>query len=145
MGLKFCTVFLVIGLMPLLSFAEEADMPEFNGSPRRFEQSQNVTMIREHGPEARSVKNQVLIGKGGGSSLPFWAHVSGENLHLCSISGIAHRKSAQHYVYREGACLIDIRLKGRTLVLSDVGDSCAPQYCAAPAVFGVRNFVEVAK
>ncbi|MGE1001473.1 hypothetical protein [Ralstonia pseudosolanacearum] len=145
MRLKFCTVFLVIALVPLLSSAEEADKPEFNGAPRRFEQSQDVTMIREHGLEARSVKNQVLVGNGRGASLPFWVHVSGENLHLCSISGIAQRKGVRHYVYRDGACLIDIRIKGHTLVLSDVGDSCASQYCAAPAVFGVRNFVEVAK
>ncbi|MEW1781372.1 hypothetical protein AB0305_04130 [Arthrobacter sp. NPDC080086] len=145
MGLKFCTVFLVIALVPLLSSAEEADKPDFNGAPRRFEQRQDVTMIREHGLEVRSVKNQVLVGNGGGNSLPFWVHLSGENLHLCSISGTAKRKGVRHYVYRGGACLLDIRFKGHTLVLSDVNDSCAPQYCAAPAVFGVRDFVEVTK
>lgn len=145
MKLKFFTIFLITSLTPLLSPAEEADKPNFKGAPRRFEQSQDVTMIRESGLEVKKVKNQVLVGKGGGKSLPFWMHVSGENLHLCSISGVAQRKGVRNYVYQNGSCLMDIKFQGRELVISDVNDSCAPQYCAAPAVFGIRKFVEVAK
>lgn len=142
---KLTAISLLLVAISAPSFSEEADKPDFNGQPRRFEKIQDVTMIREGGPEAKRVKNQVWIGREKSKSLPFWVYVNGENLHLCSISGNAKREGRHHFVYREGDCSIDIRLSGRDLKLTDVGGSCAAQYCAPPAVFGVREFHETGK
>lgn len=142
MKCKKIAIFFLLVSMCVTSFSEEADKPNFNGPPKRFEQIQDVTMILESGPVLKKVTNQVLIGRERNELLPFWVHISGENLHLCSISGNAKKKGSGRYIYQEGSCSIGIRLRKGELTLTDVGDHCAAQHCAAPAVFGVRKFSE---
>ncbi|OAI78035.1 hypothetical protein RSP799_16755 [Ralstonia solanacearum] len=130
-----------LALFAPAAYAEEWSEPDYNGPPERFYQDAQATMLSGDPPGKRNVKNTFAIGHEDAQGMPFYIYVSGQNLHVCSVSGHATAVAPAEWVFKSLTCEIKFRRQGRNAMRVSATLDCDNQFCALPASFGSRVFL----